>query len=59
VALYGAHASGADLDPYERAMLARIAGDAAAVYAELEIDQLRSRVATFEQQLSTNMREPA
>ena len=43
-ALYGPHASGADIDPYERAMLARIAGDAAAVYAELEINQLRSRI---------------
>jgi hypothetical protein len=59
VALYGPHASGTDLDTYEHAMLARIAEDAAAVYAELEIDQPRSRVATFEQQLPRNMREPA
>ena len=61
IALYGPHASGADLDTYERALLARIAGDAAAVYAELEINQLRSRIATFERQVSTNglRREPA
>jgi hypothetical protein len=58
LALYGPHASGADLDPYERAMLARIAGDAAAVYAELEINQLRSRIAIFEQKLSTNGLRP-
>jgi hypothetical protein len=48
VALYRPHASGADLDTNERALLARIAGDAAAVYAELENDQLRSRIATLE-----------
>jgi hypothetical protein len=61
VALYGPHASGTDLDTYECGMLARIAEDAAAVYAELEINQLRSRIATFEQQVSTNglRREPA
>ena len=61
VALYGPHASGTDLDFYERAMLARIAQAAAAVYAELEIHQLRGRIATFEQQASTNdlRREPA
>ncbi len=61
IALYGPHASDADLDTYERALLARIAGDAAAVYAELEINQLRSRIATFERQVSTNglRREPA
>jgi tryptophan-rich sensory protein len=61
VALYGPHASGADLDTYERAMLTRIAEDAAAVYAELEINQLRSRIATFEQQVSTSglRRKPA
>jgi hypothetical protein len=61
VALYGPHASGADLDTYERAMLARIGEDAAAVYAELEINQLRSRIATFEQQVSATglRRKPA
>jgi hypothetical protein len=58
VALYGPHASGTDLDTYERALLARIAGDAAAVYAELEINQLRSRIGSFEQQVSTNGLRP-
>src|SRR5262245_59837453 len=36
LALYGPHASGADLDANERAMLKRIAQNAAAVYGELE-----------------------
>jgi hypothetical protein len=58
VTLYGPHASGTDLDTYERAMLARLAGDAAAVYAELEINQLRSRIATFEQAVGTNGLRP-
>ena len=41
LALYGPHASGADLDANERAMLRRIAQSAAAVYAEIENDDLR------------------
>ena len=36
VSLYGPHVSGTDLDANERAMLARLARDAAAMYAELE-----------------------
>jgi hypothetical protein len=42
-------------------LLTRIAGGAAAVYAELEINHLRSRIATFERQVSANglRREPA
>ena len=44
LALYGPHQSGTDLDSYERAMLARLASDAAAMYAELEIEQLRSKL---------------
>src|SRR5262249_44307122 len=41
LALYGAHASSADLDANERAMLKRIAQNAAAVYGELENNDLR------------------
>ena len=41
LALYGPHASGAELDANERAMLGRIAQHAAAVYAEIENDELR------------------
>lgn len=53
LALYGPHASGTDLDADERAMLGRIAQDAAAVYAELENSHLRERVATLERAAST------
>jgi hypothetical protein len=52
VALYGPHASGADLDTNERAMLTRLAEDAAAAYAQLETNHLRSRIATLERQLA-------
>lgn len=52
VALYGPHASGADLDANERAMLGRLAQDAAAVYAELESGDLRKRIATLERELA-------
>src|SRR5262249_23481400 len=49
--LYGPHASGTDLDAYERAMLGRIARDAAAMYAELESAELRSKGAKLEGEL--------
>jgi hypothetical protein len=52
LALYGPHASGADLDANERAMLKRIAQSAAAVYAEIESDDLRRQVSTLERKLS-------
>jgi hypothetical protein len=52
LALYGPHASGADLDANERAMLKRIAVNAAAVYAEIENDDLRRQVADLERKLS-------
>ena len=52
LALYGPHASGADLDANERAMLRRIAQHAAAVYAEIENDELRGQISTLEQKLS-------
>ena len=50
--LYGPHASGADLDANERAMLKRIGQNAAAVYAEIENDELRRQISTLEQKLS-------
>ncbi len=51
VSLYGPHASGTDLDGNERAMLARLAADAAAMYAELENGDLRGEVARLERKL--------
>jgi hypothetical protein len=50
--LYGPHASGADLDANERAMLKRIGESAAAVYAEIESHDLRRQVSTLERKLS-------
>jgi len=51
VSLYGPHESGTDLDANERAMLARLAADAAAMYAELENSDLRGEVARLERKL--------
>jgi hypothetical protein len=51
LSLYGPHVSGTDLDANERAMLGRIARDAAAVYAELESLELRRKVAKLEGEL--------
>jgi hypothetical protein len=53
VSLYGPHASGTDLDGHERAMLSRLAADAAAMYAELENRDLRGEVARLERKLDT------
>jgi hypothetical protein len=52
VSLYGPHASGTDLDAYERAMLARLATNAAAMYAELENGALRGEIARLERKLA-------
>jgi hypothetical protein len=52
VSFYGPHASGTDLDSNERAMLARLAGRAAAVYAELESNALRNTVVRLERKLA-------
>ena len=52
VSLYGPHASGTDLDANERAMLARLAASAAAMYAELENSELRGTIARLERKLS-------
>ena len=51
VALDGPHLSGTDLDAYERAMLSRLAADAAAMYAELENGELRGEIARLERKL--------
>ena len=51
VSLYGPHASGTDLYHSERSMLARIAHDAAAIYAELESKELRKKVTLLEDEL--------
>jgi hypothetical protein len=45
VSLYGPHESGTDLDTNERAMLTRLAAEAAAMYAELENSELRGEIA--------------
>jgi len=51
ISLYGPHVSGTDLDANERAMLGRIARDAAAMYAELESFELRRKVEALEGEL--------
>jgi hypothetical protein len=52
VALYGPHATGADLSVDERALLARVADNAALAYAHVETEALRREVATLQRQLS-------
>ena len=51
VSLYGPHAAGTDLDANERALLARLSQNAAAMYAELESGELRRKVAKLEGEL--------
>lgn len=58
VSLYGPHASGTDLDANERAMLSRLAADAAAMYAELENSELRGEIARLEHKLEVGTRRP-
>lgn len=58
LALYGPHVSGTDLDSNERAMLGRVAGQAAAVYAELESGDLREKVVRLERELSEARSRP-
>lgn len=59
VSLYGPHASGTDLDHNERAMLARLAANAAAMYAELENGALRAEIARLEHELANEPARPA
>ncbi len=51
VSLYGPHESGTDLDTNERAMLARLGAEAAAMYAEIENGELRGEVVRLEGKL--------
>ena len=51
VSLYGPHVSGTDLDANERAMLVRLAADAAAMYAELDNSDLRGEIARLERKI--------
>lgn len=55
VALYGPHTTGADLSHDERAMLARLAGDAALAYGRVETEMLRGEVAALQARLSGAM----
>jgi hypothetical protein len=52
VSFYGPHVSGTDLDANERTMLARLAANAAAMYAELQNGALRGEIARLERELS-------
>lgn len=52
VSFYGPHLLGTDLDANERAMLTRLAANAATMYAELENGALRGEVARLERELS-------
>jgi len=52
VALYGPHATGADLSLDERAMLARLAADAALAYGRAETETLRRQVAALQARLA-------
>jgi len=55
VTLYGPHVSGTDIDASERAVLARLAADAAAMYAVLENSELRGEIARLERRLDAAM----
>jgi hypothetical protein len=58
VSFYGPHESGTDLDASERAMLARLGAEAAAMYAELENGALRDKVARLERELRAAPKDP-
>jgi hypothetical protein len=55
VALYGPHASGAELSEDEQAMLARLAADAALAYSRVERESLRRQVADLQARLAAPM----
>ena len=59
IALYGSHASGADLDDPERGLIAKLAATAAVAYAQMEIELLRERIAMLERGLSPNSQSAA
>ena len=54
LALYGPHHSGADLDANERAMLARLADNAAEAYAEIENAELRRQLKALQKGAGSN-----
>jgi hypothetical protein len=58
ISLYGPHASGTDLDAHERAILRRLAADAAAMYADLENSDLRGEIARLEQKIEGTKPSP-
>jgi hypothetical protein len=58
VSFYGPHESGTDLDASERAMLARLGAEAAAMYAELENGALREKVVRLERELRAAAKSP-
>jgi hypothetical protein len=55
VALYGPHATGAELSEDEQAMLARLAADAALAYGRTERESLRRQVADLQARLVAPM----
>jgi hypothetical protein len=58
LALYGPHATGADLSDDEEAMLARLASDAGLAYVRVERDSLRRQVADLQARLAAPMPLP-
>jgi len=48
IGVYGSHENGMDLDSDERAMLSRMARDAAAAYAQIEAEGLRAQLRALE-----------
>ena len=52
VLFYSVHEAGTDLDEAERALLGRLASDAAFSYAEIERDIYRSRIGVLQSQLA-------
>lgn len=55
VALYGPHATGADLSEDEEAMLARLAAEAAVAYGRAERESLRRQVSDLQARLAAPM----
>jgi hypothetical protein len=51
IALYGAHETGADLDGAERGLIGKLAATAAVAYGEVEMGELRQRIALLERQI--------
>jgi hypothetical protein len=58
IVLYGPHATGADLSPDERKMLARLAGAAALAYRHIGTQQLREQIAELQARAQSDARIP-